>query len=144
MYHRARISNCIFADNGTYGIVEHNAQGDASTMHNCFVNNTLGDYYSLDPTVGAITGAAEINARTEADGTTWGFLSSGNIDGDPGFVNAAAGDFRLRSGSRCIDAGTNTVEIAEDLYGTPRPIGRIFDIGSFEREGGRGTVFVVR
>jgi hypothetical protein len=36
-----------------------------------------------------------------------GWAGEGNIDADPLFVNAAAGDFRLRMDSPCIDAGTN-------------------------------------
>ncbi|HEY5911086.1 MAG TPA: hypothetical protein VJA21_10830, partial [Verrucomicrobiae bacterium] len=35
----------------------------------------------------------------------------GNIDADPRFVKAAAGDFRLRPDSPCIDAGTNLSDI---------------------------------
>jgi len=38
-------------------------------------------------------------------------------------VNAAVGDFRLRSDSPCIDAGTDLTElISTDILGLPRPL----------------------
>lgn len=42
----------------------------------------------------------------------------GNIDADPAFVSLDTGDFRLRPGSPCTDAGTNRVDLAAvDLLG---------------------------
>ena len=52
-----------------------------------------------------------------------GYAGEGNIDLDPLFVNAAAGDLRIRPGSPCIDAGSNAAVPAgmvTDLWGLPR------------------------
>lgn len=63
----------------------------------------------------------------------------GNIDQDPAFINPAAGDFRLRFGSPCVDAGMDLSGLlTTDLDGNPRPRDgngdgkAAFDMGSFE------------
>jgi uncharacterized repeat protein (TIGR02543 family) len=57
--------------------------------------------------------------------------SNSRIVTDPGFVNASADDFHLRSGSPCIDAGTN-LGMARDYDGTAIPQGSAPDIGAYE------------
>jgi hypothetical protein len=68
----------------------------------------------------------------------------GNIDADPLFVNAAVGDFHLRSDSPCIDVGTNlSALLTTDLDGQPRPLDgsgggvAAFDIGAYEFNGAK-------
>jgi parallel beta-helix repeat protein len=48
------------------------------------------------------------------------------------FVNAAGGDYRLKSGSPAIDKGTTTNAPPTDIAGTARPLGAGIDIGAYE------------
>jgi hypothetical protein len=56
---------------------------------------------------------------------------SGNVVGDPLFVDAANGDFRLQSGSPAINNGIN-VGLTKDYVGMTVPQGTAPDIGAYE------------
>jgi PKD repeat protein len=64
--------------------------------------------------------------------------ASGNIAGDPGFADLAGGDYRLASGSPCVNAGQDQpwMTHATDLAGRPRVQGGRVDLGAFEQETG--------
>jgi parallel beta-helix repeat protein len=74
----------------------------------------------------------------------------GNICTDPLFVDPDNGDFRLSSGSGCIDTGTDTYYLEDeniiplvDLDGVARPIRLGYDIGAYESSfGGTGTTTI--
>lgn len=60
---------------------------------------------------------------------------SGTIAADPGFVDAASGNYRLAADSPLIDAGTDTPAggaAGFDLDGAARILGAHIDIGAFE------------
>ena len=60
-------------------------------------------------------------------------VGPGNMMTDPCFIDASAGDYRLRLGSPCIDAGATGYDIgAVDLSGGMRVRGGGVDIGCFE------------
>jgi len=59
---------------------------------------------------------------------------TGNTGADPLFVNVTNGNFRLLSGSPCIDAGTNVAGVGSvDLDGNTRVTGVAVDMGCYER-----------
>ncbi len=57
---------------------------------------------------------------------------TGNITGNPLFVDASAADYHLQPGSPCIDAGTSYKAPDTDYDGTSRPQGSGYDIGAYE------------
>ena len=63
----------------------------------------------------------------------------GNLTGPPGFVDAAAGDYRLAAGSSSIDAGTaDPLNGPLDYFGLPRTLGAAPDVGAYEFDPGAG------
>jgi predicted outer membrane repeat protein len=59
---------------------------------------------------------------------------TGNVVSDPGFINMAAGNFRLQTNSPCIDKGNSSSGIV-DLDGRRRLVGAKIDIGAYEFQG---------
>ena len=55
-----------------------------------------------------------------------------NLTTDPSFVNFNSNDYRLRSGSRAINAGILLSEVLIDILGVVRPQGSGVDIGAYE------------
>jgi len=63
-------------------------------------------------------------------------LGSGNVSGDPLFVDPLAGNAHLQTNSPCINAGNNSYIVdAFDLDGNPRIRYGIVDIGPYEYAG---------
>lgn len=57
----------------------------------------------------------------------------GNITDDPQFMDATAGNYRLKGNSPCINAGNNAaVEGTKDLDGNPRIVNGTVDMGAYE------------
>ena len=76
-----------------------------------------------------VTGGTFNNNLTDADAGR----GTGNIIGDPAFVDAANGDFRLGVGSLARNAGKTIAAVTNDFAGVARPQGSAYDIGAYER-----------
>ncbi len=97
--------------------------------------------------VRSATGAGQANVTIRRSNTTLtGASDSGpgaatltnNFDKDPLFVNVAARDFRLGTGSPSIDAGDPASTLTTDILGGPRPLDgdgsgtKVADQGAYE------------
>jgi Tol biopolymer transport system component len=138
-----RITNCIFLQNSAgYAGGLTNQWNSSPTITNCtFYGNSA--VYSYDGIVNAnCLSVTLINCVLWDNGVEilnnnsdfvvnycnikGGYVGIGNIGADPLddplFVDAAAGDLHLQVGSPCIDTGTNTDALTQDIEGNPRPI----------------------
>ena len=94
------------------------------------------------------SGIVEINYCDTRNGNhpDWGG-KVGMLNSDPSFVNAGTGDYRLNSGSPCLDTGTNTGAPAEDIRGVTRPVSGTCDMGAYEGpyvQATGGTLFKIK
>lgn len=65
-------------------------------------------------------------------GGNGGNIHFGVVSGDPRFVDAANGNFRLNKGSAATNKGVTLGEVSVDILGTRRPLGGRYDIGAYE------------
>ena len=99
----------------------------ANTREGIFIGTGSAD---ADVRNNIIYGNSGVNYSEDGTRTT----HSHNLIGvNPGFVNAPAGDYRLRADSPAVNAGMIlTPLVTTDLEGTSRPQHGAFDIGAFE------------
>lgn len=105
-----RVANNIFADNGDYGIREHDLSGEDNLgIANLYFSNGEGSLYLPDGR----------------------FESTRGIHGDPAFVRPIQGDFHLRARSRARDRGdaqhATRIDFDRKLRSRSSP-----DIGAYE------------
>lgn len=164
---QSRVTNCIFVANRATGSNGGAAMwiGTSSqvTMRNCtlYANvatslaggiiNTSGSSTVANCIFWANTGPGGTTAANQvnnAGGTTTvtysivqgGFSGTGNLNSDPQFVDAAAGDFRLRDTSPALDSGANAsvpTGVTTDFAGNAR------FVDSPAADSGSGTAPVV-
>jgi parallel beta-helix repeat protein len=117
----ATLTNCTISDNtASFGGGLYNSL--SATLTNCTINSNKassngGGLYNYSNTVTLMNcimwGDSLQEVYTKVGGTVavaysniqGGYTGTGNINADPLFVDAAAGDYHLQSGSPCIDTG---------------------------------------
>ena len=99
------IYNCTISGNTVYGM--NVTDGSTATVVNCVLWNNVQELGGGGTTV------SYSNVQGGAAGT-------GNINADPLFANAAAGDFFLTAASPCIDTGTSSGAPDTDILGRAR------------------------
>jgi len=120
----------------------HLAMADPTIVNNTIADNPgegiAADAASNPTIVNAIlwgNGDDLVNATATYSDIEDGDIGTGNISADPLFVNPEGGDYHLRAGSPCVDAGDPAgVPRAppDDMDGELRPYGAGVDIGADE------------
>ncbi len=152
--------NCTFAKNATPPAPDGGGGGAltdytlTSVLKNCVVYENTAAWPDTDSFRSSTTSPGSITATySDIDVTTVPPLWPGteNINADPTFVDSAGGNFRLLSGSPCLDEGDDIAtpllpaddydldwdgdlleSIPLDLGGAPRVQGTYVDMGAYE------------
>jgi hypothetical protein len=108
------LTNCTFEGNSAFldGGGMENLGSSSPTLTNCILWGNVPGQILSDSRSPVVT-------YSDVQG---GYTGEGNIDADPLFLDAANGDYHLRPGSPCIDAGYNAAPNlpAHDFEGDPR------------------------
>lgn len=141
------LSNCLLVGNSVSGgggigygggaysgtqngctISDNSASGSGGGVYNGVLNNCIV-YFNSAPS-GSNHDSSVLNYSCT---TPLPDLGSGNINADPELVNRSTGDYRLLSGSPCLNTGAITPAVGStDLDGNPRVVGAGVDLGAYE------------
>jgi len=128
---RPLLTNCTIAGNAGGGFCTDSGgytPYPTPTLANCILWGSTGaeDVCGLPATV-TYSDVGTAPPGAVLDGT-------GNISADPSFLDAGTGDYHLRLGSPCINAGTNQAPQLPllDLDGRPRTQDGVADMGAYE------------
>jgi len=141
--HNCSIINNTVYNNGSnmfgenYGGIDVGLNTTVGSYHDIVIRNNIVSQavgYQIrvlnDPRVYNIT--VDYNLIDGFRGVTDEVKGTDYVEGDPGFVNAAGGDFHLLSNSIALNAGSSVSAPAFDYDGVTRPQGGGWDIGAFE------------
>ncbi|MDD5704575.1 MAG: choice-of-anchor Q domain-containing protein [Kiritimatiellae bacterium] len=143
---KAAIDNCTVANNNGKvrgGGVGFTA-GSGSAMSNCIVWGNTGGTDGFTNIYVSVSATAYINNSCAFPAPD--AYGSGNIGLNPRFADAAAGNFRLKMSSPCINKGANASWMTGtvDLDGTARIKNDTVDMGAYEIHYLGGTVIGIR
>ena len=126
--------NCTLYGNSATasGAATRSAGGAELLVQNCIVWDGAG---CVSTEIGSYT----LVTYSDVQG---GNAGTGNLSGDPLFASTTLSDFRLQTGSPCINAGTSANAPETDLRYAARPQGSGVDMGAYEyiEAGGSGPV----
>lgn len=121
------VSNVTVYNNTGGASAITNAQTGTPVFTNCIVwNPAIPAEFEHDGISGYDVSYSDVRG---------GYAGTGNINTDPLLINPNGGDFQLQAASPCRDAGTTLNAPTEDIFGNPRPMNLVYDMGAREYPG---------
>ncbi|MDF9828636.1 hypothetical protein M2447_002764 [Ereboglobus sp. PH5-10] len=113
----ADMVNCVFHGmTGNHGVLAH---GGTVRMHNSVLSKVSSSFVYAGSSI-TIKNSLFWNPAGHGPQSYSAVGSNGNLWGDPLFHDAENGDFTLKIGSPCIDAGDGSVAPERDYFGQER------------------------
>ncbi len=120
------LHNSLIAYNQQRGLYFYNGNSNADIRNSCFYGNPAGNIVNAAPLLGT---NLTMSARGDSCDPWY------NIKLPPAFVDSINANYRLSTGSSCVNGGVNdSLLSATDLDGSPRLIGRAVDMGCYEMQ----------
>lgn len=136
---RIVLYNCILAQHSGFGCKEETGgSGDIYASNCLFHANSAGEFRDED---GSVYNTADAIDLAEPVGSC-----SNAVVADPRFVAPAENNYRLKDASPCIAAAQVFAWMhgTRDLYGEPRLVNQVPDIGAAEFQPPRGSLVIGR
>ncbi len=131
------LNSCLLVNN----TADYGGGADESELYNCTIIDNSANFGGGITDSTLMNCIAWYNTSGDIQNSTSAFSCSpslvhgatGNSTNAPSFVEWEEGNYRLLSGSPCIDVGDNAgATTATDLDGSPRIINSIVDMGAYE------------
>ena len=131
-----KVRNCtVYGNWAGLGGGIRNAAGNNGSVIDTIV---WGNHVTGDSSAGAPNWNGDGTKMTNVFSTVqWGTVTVADPDkflGDPGFIDAAHGDFHLKATSPCRDASWGRATVESDVYGAERVQGDGMDVGAVEND----------
>lgn len=125
---------------GGYGFKMDNPDATNIKVYNNIIADAQTEQMNVNSSVPTAQYVLERNLIYVYKGASGNSRKGTNpIEADPLFVNQAANDFHLKSGSPAINAANTAYVATKDFDGKSRPSGGGYDVGAFEYTGSTGT-----
>ena len=130
------MKNTLIANNtfykGTVGLIRIDTDAHSNTT---FANNIFYQVNGVQMTQFTANSALQFNHNAWYGGSAGAGAGTGDVTANPMLVNPGtntASDYKPKSGSPAIEAGSTLTQVTNDYAGLTRPRGQNYDIGAYE------------
>lgn len=127
-----RRENIRIVNNTVYGNVVGGINIGTTNLYRVYLHNNISAGNIGQQIIAENVGIITESKANLIYGPKTGNVAFGVLHGDPRFVDARNGNFRLGTGSAAANAGVAITDVRKDIAGVTRPQSVIYDIGAHE------------